>query len=104
MGNKNKSGIIMPPDKKVVNMRNEPQQADTPQNPDELSVKQKCINGLRDMAQQIEDGTISSPEFIIVLPKLSNGDLPMIYLGDPIPTLFLEGIIHKLSVKMAMGS
>lgn len=101
----NKSGkIIMPPDKKVVDMKNQPVESQQAADGQEMSVKDKCILGLRDMANQIEDGTISTPEFIMILPKLSTGDIPLIYLGDPIPTIFLEGIIHKLSVKMALGA
>lgn len=61
----------------------------------------KIIAGLKGLVEGLESGSLSPPEFIIMLPKV-DGEVQLMYLGDPIPTVALEGIIHKVSTRLAL--
>ena len=55
----------------------------------------------RQLADKIENGELNNLDFAIVIPKLVNGDMPMLFLGNPIPNVMLEGLLHRMLTKMA---
>lgn len=62
----------------------------------------KIIAGLKGLVEGLESGKLSPPEFIIMLPKV-DGEVQLMYLGDPIPSIALEGILHKVSTRLALS-
>ena len=58
-------------------------------------------HAFRQLADKIEDGELNNLDFAIVIPKLVNGDMPMLFLGNPIPNVMLEGLLHRMLTKMA---
>lgn len=98
--------IVMPPEKKVVDKANNVVSiaADGHSTSEQAqpSVKDRITAALRDMADKIDSGEISDPEFVVIMPKLNTGEIPLIFLGDPIPTVMLEGILHKVLTRMAL--
>lgn len=104
-----KKDIKTPPQRKLVGIDNKPlafaspppaieHAPDTP-----AGTAAKIIAGLRDMADKMEDGTLKMPEFVMVMPKFIDGDIPMYVLGESMPIVLLEGILHKVLVRMAMS-
>lgn len=61
------------------------------------------IASLRDMADKVESGEIKAPEFVVVMPKFMDGEIPLFVLGAPIPLVMLEGLMHKVLTRMAMS-
>lgn len=55
----------------------------------------------RQLADKIEAGELNNLDFAIVIPKLQNGDMPLLFLGNPIPNVMLEGLLHRMLTKMA---
>ena len=58
-------------------------------------------HAFRQLADKIENGELNNLDFAIVIPKLANGDMPMLFLGNPIPNVMLEGLLHRMLTKMA---
>ena len=58
-------------------------------------------HAFRQLADKIEEGELNNLDFAIVIPKLVNGDMPMLFLGNPIPNVMLEGLLHRMLTKMA---
>ena len=58
-------------------------------------------HAFRQLADKIEEGELNNLDFAIVIPKLANGDMPMLFLGNPIPNVMLEGLLHRMLTKMA---
>lgn len=58
-------------------------------------------HAFRQLADKIENGELNNLDFAIVIPKLVNGDMPMLFLGNPIPNVMLEGLLHRMLTKMA---
>ena len=62
----------------------------------------KIIEALRNFADSLEKGEIQGVEHMVLLPKLHvSGDVPFMYLGDPIPQLYLQGMMHRVLTRMA---
>ncbi len=104
MADKEKSRIITPGNgrgPKVVGIDNMPLRTDEAPDPEIVKLKSQ-ISALREMADKLEDGTLQPPDFILVLPRFHSGDMPLMIFGDPMPTIMLEGILHKLVTRMAM--
>ena len=58
-------------------------------------------HAFRQLADKIEEGELNNLDFAIVIPKLVNGDMPMLFLGNPIPNVMLEGLLHRMLTRMA---
>lgn len=111
----NDKGKIITPnngkDRKVVGIDNKPLNSDigkVPHKPldgitNESSNKDKIIAAIRDLAMRLEDGTLPEPEFLILIPKFKQGDTSLMYFGEPVPTVLVEGTIHKVLTRMAMS-
>lgn len=113
MSKNNGNGVIAPPARKLVGVDNKPlaftagieqdsadtsaDTSDKPYNP----MTQQIVQGLRHLATNIENGTFPA-DFVLLLPKLTNGETSFMYLGDPIPTVMLEGVLHKVLTRMAL--
>lgn len=97
----NDKKIITPERKnaKIVGMDNKP--IESAQEPEEKPVAERIAEALHQLANQIETGAVD-PEFVVVIPKMRNGEVPLVYMGEPIPTLILEGVLHKMLVRMAL--
>lgn len=109
MNDKDTPQIITPERKnaKIVDIRNEPLRKD-----EDGSIKQdaayvpsertmRIAAALRDLADKMVDGSFPA-EFLVVLPMMPNNDLPLIYMGDPIPTVTLEGVLHRVVTRLAI--
>ena len=59
-------------------------------------------HAFRQLADKIENGELNNLDFAIVIPKLVNGDMPMLFLGNPIPNVMLEGLLHRMLTKMSL--
>lgn len=104
------SKIITPDRKnaKIVDIRNEPLRKD-----DDGAIKKeqsayvpsdktvRVAAALRDLASKLEDGSFPA-EFLVVLPMMPNNDVPLIYMGDPIATIALEGVLHRVVTRLAI--
>ena len=108
--------------KKIVDKNNNPLEAttgkplnnsvDLPERDNILSIKPRTaeqqardaniIAALQEFTDRLKSGAIPCPEYIVVLPKFDNGETQLIYMGDPIPTLMLEGVLHKIVTRMAL--
>lgn len=99
----NDKKIITPERKnaKIVGMDNKPiESAQEPLN-EHKPTQERVAEALHQLANQIETGAVD-PEFVVVIPKMRNGEVPLVYMGEPIPTLILEGVLHKMLVRMAL--
>lgn len=85
-------------DRKVVGLDNKPINTEQPENPN----KDKMVAALRDMADKIESGQFTEPKFIVVMPMFET-EIPTFVLGEQIPILMLEGLLHKVATRMAFG-
>ena len=61
----------------------------------------QVAHAFRQLADKIENGELNNLDFALVIPKLVNGDMPMLFLGNPIPNVMLEGLLHRMLTKMA---
>ena len=59
-------------------------------------------HAFRQLADKIENGELNNLDFALVIPKLVNGDMPLLFLGNPIPNVMLEGLLHRMLTKMAL--
>lgn len=95
-------------DKKIVDMHNRPLNTAEPsaeqatEGKPDLSNKDKIVAALRDMAEKIESGQFTEPKFIVVMPMFET-EIPTFVLGEQIPVVMLEGLLHKVATRMAFG-
>lgn len=89
--------------RKIVGIDNKPFEAGTEQAAgSEQSSKDKIVAALRDMAEKLESGQFTEPKFIVVMPVFEN-EVPTFVLGEQIPIMMLEGLLHKVATRMAFG-
>lgn len=90
--------------KKVVDMHNKPIKTDEDKARDESEAERKknMVAGLREMAERIESGQLTLPTSLICVPMMGE-EVPVIVLGEQLPTLFVEGLFHRIATKMAFG-
>lgn len=91
-------------DKKIVDINNAPIKkvddalvADAKQR-----TRENISRALRDMADRMDSGELSPPNYVVVMPSFENGETQLLFLGDPIPNVMLEGIMHKILTRMAL--
>ena len=92
-------------DRKVVGIDNKPiKQVDDALTKDhETQTQENIIVALREIADKLEDGTLPRAKYIMVVPSFENGETQLLFLGDPVPNVMLEGMLHRLLTKMAMA-
>lgn len=91
--------------RKVVDMHNRPIESDKNEAPDsirEMPKVERIVGALRDLANKLESGEIPEPEYLLVLPRLPNGHMPLMLFGDAMPQTMLLGTLQKLVTRMAL--
>lgn len=61
-----------------------------------------AAHALRQLAEKLENGELGNVDFALVIPKRENGDMPLLFLGNPVPQVMLEGLLHRMLTKMAL--
>lgn len=91
--------------RKVVDMRNNPIQSNREEAPGSvrsMPKKERIGKALHDLANKIESGELPEPDYVLVLPRLQNGQLPLFVFGDEMPHTMLLGTLQKLVTRMAL--
>lgn len=105
------SGIIMPPEKKVVDIKgsNVPSNTENPQEgfreapkgPD-LS-KMNIVQTMRQIAQDIETGTIPAPEYIVMVAGMEKEQVHTYVLGNKLSKTQLVGVLTTVSNRASLS-
>lgn len=101
------SGIIMPPEKKVVDIRKgagEPSADQAAGEPGKVDISQLTVPQImRKMAEDMEAGNISTPQFICMLNGFENGQLHTYVIGKEMSRVELVGVLTTVSNRASLG-
>lgn len=91
--------------RKVVDMHNNPIESAKGEAPDTVRAmpkKERIAKALHDLADKIDSGELPEPDYVLVLPRLQSGQLPLFLFGDEMPHTMLLGVMQKLVTRMAL--